>query len=204
MGTVKALLTTSEAEGDRLFPAGRLIAYSGVRRGECLGLPWQNVDFARQRITIVQALVRSAEQGLTLEPPKSRASRRVIDLDNDTMEALHRHKVNQMEHRLILGRTYEDRDLVFPNDFGQLLNPMALTRALNRAVKRVGADNVKLHDLRHFHASVLLQSGQNPVLVSKRLGHSTVSMTLDVYGHLMPGWQREAAEVFAKAMEQGG
>jgi integrase len=60
----------------------------------------------------------------------------------------------------------------------------------------------KLHDLRHFHVSLLLQSGQSPVLVSKRLGHSSVSMTLDVYGHLMPGWQREAAEVFAKAMSQ--
>ena len=65
-----------------------------------------------------------------------------------------------------------------------------------------GAVQTKLHDLRHFHASVLLQSGQNPVLVSKRLGHSSVSMTMDVYGHLMPGWQREAAEVFAKAMSQ--
>ena len=92
---------------------------------------------------------------------------------------------------------------MFPNDFGRLLNPMALTRVLNRAAKRVGVEGVKLHDLRHFHASVLLQSGQNPVLVSKRLGHSTVSMTLDIYGHLMLGWQREAAEVFARAMEQG-
>ena len=108
-----------------------------------------------------------------------------------------------MENRLILGRTYEDNDLMFPNEFGQPLNPMALTRALDRAARRVGGEHVKLHDLRHFHASVLLQSGQNPVLVSKRLGHSTVSMTLDTYGHLMPGWQREAAEVFAKAMSQG-
>ena len=80
---------------------------------------------------------------------------------------------------------------------------MALTRALERTGKRVEAGHGKLHDLRHFHASVLLQSGQNPVLVSKRLGHSTVSMTLDIYGHLLPGWQREAAEVFAKAMSQG-
>ena len=104
---------------------------------------------------------------------------------------------------LPLERTYEDNDLVFPNELGGVLNPMALTRALERTGKRVEAGHVKLHDLRHFHASVLLQSGQNPVLVSKRLGHSTVSMTLDIYGHLLPGWQREAAEVFAKAMSQG-
>ena len=108
-----------------------------------------------------------------------------------------------MEDRLVLGKAYEDNDLVFPDEFGKPLNPMAFTRALDRAANRVGVDKVKLHDLRHFHASLLLQSGQNPVLVSKRLGHAAVSMTLDIYGHLMPGWQREAAEVFAKVMEQG-
>ena len=80
---------------------------------------------------------------------------------------------------------------------------MALTRALQRAARQADAGHVKLHDLRHFHASLLLQSGQSPVLVSKRLGHSSVSMTLDVYGHLMPGWQKEVAEVFARAMNQG-
>ena len=123
--------------------------------------------------------------------------------DSGTMEILRDHKIRQMEHRMLLGQNYEDNDLVFPDEFGRPLNPMALTRALNRTAKRVGTDGIKLHDLRHFHASLLLQSGQNPVLVSKRLGHSAVSMTLDIYGHLMPGWQREAAEVFAKAMSQG-
>jgi integrase len=203
VGTVNGILTALEKEGDRFFPALRLIAYSGIRRGECLGLHWQQVDFTRQEITIVKSLVRSADKGLILEPPKSRASRRVIDLDGGTMEVLREHKVRQMEHRLLLGQNYADHDLVFPDEFGRPLNPMALTRALNRATKRVGTDGIKLHDLRHFHASLLLQSGQNPVLVSKRLGHSAVSMTLDIYGHLMPGWQKEAAEVFAKAMSQG-
>lgn len=201
--TVNQILATSEESGDGLYPAIRLTAYSGIRRGECLGLHWQQVDFTRQEITIVSSLVRSAEIGLILEPPKSKASRRVIDLDDGTMQILRDHKVRQMEHRLALGLTYEDNDLVFPNELGSVINPMALTRALDRAGKRVQAPHVKLHDLRHFHASLLLQSGQNPVLVSKRLGHSSVSMTLDIYGHLMPGWQREAAEVFAKAMEQG-
>ena len=94
--------------GDRLSPALRLIAYSGIRRGECLGLHWQQVDFTRQEIIIVRSLVRSAELGLILEPPKSKASRRVIDLDDGTMQILREHKVQQMEQRLILGRTYED------------------------------------------------------------------------------------------------
>jgi len=67
----------------------------------------------------------------------------------------------------------------------------------------VGVDNIRLHDLRHFHASVMLQQGQSPVLVSKRLGHASVSTTMDIYSHILPGWQGEAANAFAKAMERG-
>ena len=203
VNTVNAILTASRKRCDQLFPALWLMAYSGIRRGECLGLRWQQVDFDRQEISIVSSLVRSAEKGLIFEPPKSAASRRVINLDDGTIEVLRTHKVRQMEHRLTMATSYEDSALVFPNEHGQPLNPMNLTRALGRAAKRIGTEHVKPHDLRHFHASLLLQNGQSPVLVSKRLGHSSVSMTLDIYAHLMPGWQREAAEVFAKAMSQG-
>lgn len=203
VSTVNRLLEASEQYGDLLYPALRLVAYTGIRRGECLGLHWNEVDLSRPEITITESLVRSAELGLILEPPKSRSGRRVINLDDGTAQVLHEHKVRQMEHRLVLGSTHEDNDLVFPDEFGAPLNPMALTRALQRAARQADAGHVKLHDLRHFHASLLLQSGQSPVLVSKRLGHSSVSMTLDVYGHLMPGWQKEAAEVFARAMNQG-
>ena len=160
----------------------RLIAYSGIRRGECLGLHWQHVDFGTREITIVISLVRSAEKGLILEPPKSKASRKVIDLDEGTMQVLREHRVRQMEHRMAVGGVYDDNDLVFPNELGELLNPMALARALIHAAGRAGVEHIKLHDLRHFHASVMVQSGQNPVLVSKRLGHSTVSMTPESTG----------------------
>ncbi len=80
---------------------------------------------------------------------------------------------------------------------------MKLTRTLKRYAERAGAEDVGLHDLRHFHASVLLQSGQSPVMVSKRLGHSSESMTLDIYGQLLPGWQKESAVAFAKAIKHG-
>ena len=96
-----------------------------------------------------------------------------------------------MEHRLTMATSYENSDLVFPNEYSQLLNPINLTRALGRAAKRIGTEHVTSpHDLRNFHASLLLQSGQNPVLASKRLGHSSVSMTLGIYTYLMSGWQR--------------
>ena len=103
----------------------------------------------------------------------------------------------------MLGPAYEDMDLVFPNEFGRYLNPMRVTRALARLASLANYSDIRVHDLRHLHASILLQSGMNIVLVSKRLGHSSVSMTLDIYGHLLPGWQKEAATAFAKAMRSG-
>jgi len=79
---------------------------------------------------------------------------------------------------------------------------MAVTRSFQSLAKRAGLSGIKLHDLRHFHASVILQQGQSPALVSKRLGHASVAMTMDIYSHILPGWQKEAADQFAKAMQR--
>ena len=91
----------------------------------------------------------------------------------------------------------------YSGPLGAPLNPMTLTRTYQAFAKNVGLQEAKIHDLRHFHASVMLQNGQSMVLVSKRLGHRSVTTTADVYAHLLPGWQKEAANAFAKAMERG-
>ena len=96
-----------------------------------------------------------------------------------------------------------DAGLVFPGPLGEPLNPMKLTRTFQGLAKRLGITGAKLHNLRHFHASVMLQDGASLLLVSKRLGHASISTTGDIYGHLLPGWQKEAANEFAKAMEEG-
>ena len=96
-----------------------------------------------------------------------------------------------------------DNGLLFPGPLGDPLNPMTLTRVYQSYAKRLGLERARLHDLRHFHASVMLQNGASLLLVSRRLGHASVATTGDVYGHLMPGAQKEAANAFAKAMEQG-
>ena len=115
---------------------------------------------------------------------------------------MRQHKIAQTEARIFLGPSYVDPDLVFPNRFGKPLNPMSLTRTLKKVVRRAEVPKMRLHDFRHFHVSVLIQQGESSVMISKRLGHSNPSMTLDIYGHLMPGWQREAAESFASAMRR--
>ena len=101
-------------------------------------------------------------------------------------------------------QTYQDHGLVFPDGLGNPLNPTKLTRTYQSFAKRQGLQGAKLHDLRHFHASVMLQkAGQSLLLVSKRLGNASIVTTGDVYGHLLPGWQKEAANAFAKAMREG-
>ena len=142
------------------------------------------------------------KQGLQFQPPKTNAGRCVIDLDEGTVELLRSQQRARLLLKAELGKSYEDRGLVFAGPLGDPINPMALTRTLQSFAKQVGVEGIKSHTLRHFHASLALQTGQSIVLVSKRLGHSKTSITGDIYGHLLPGWQKQAAEAFAKVMKE--
>ena len=197
---VRNVLELARTEEHPLFSCLHLLAYTGIRRGEALGLRWQDVDLEGAVISIAQTLGR-ANGGLVFQPPKTNAGRRSIDLDGGTNGILRAHQGQQLLHKLRLEGAYQDNDLVFSDPLGAPMNPMALTRAFQSLAKRVGITNAKLHDLRHFHASVMLQQNQSPALVSKRLGHASVSTTMDIYSHILPGWQKEAANAFAKAMD---
>ena len=201
---VKEILRLAEEEEHPLFPCLYLIAYTGLRRGEALGLRRQDLNLEVGTISIVQTVGRSLHKGVIIEPTKNTYSRRSVDLDDDTIAVLRAHVGKQMLHRLELGGAYEDQGLVFPDPVGRPLNPMALTRAFQSYARRLDLKKAKLHDLRHFHASVMLQKGGGSLLlVSKRLGHASIATTGDIYGHLLPGWQKEAANAFAKAMREG-
>jgi integrase len=201
---VNRILRRGREEMYPLYPALHLIAYTGIRRGEALGLRWSDVDWDTPSITITQSVIRTQRLGITIEPTKTDRSRRRIDLDVDTISLLRQHKVEQLEHRLKLSQTYDRHDLVFPDALGGPLNPMALTRAFQTLARKEGVRETRLRSLRHFHASALFNQGESPMLVSRRLGHTSTKNTVDVYGHLFQGAQKEAAERFAKAMRQGG
>ena len=115
-----------------------------------------------------------------------------------TVSGLRDHRRNQLEHRFTMGHV----DLVFPDELGNPTNPMALTKAQKRLARLIDIKNIRIRDLRHFHATLMLQNGQNPVLVTKRVGHLSVSMPLDLYAHTLVGWQKDAANKFAEAIEQ--
>ena len=135
--------------------------------------------------------------------PKTRRSRRVVDLDPVTVEMLQRHRSAQREHRLALGVTATASDRVFTGDLGEPLRPDSVGQAFRRLVQSADLPVIRLHDLRHTDASHLLRAGVDVKVVSERLGHASVSFTLDTYGHVMPGQQAEAAAAAADLLDLG-
>ena len=174
-----------------------------MRRGEALGLRWEDVDLDGGYLQVVNSLVRTRERGLILQPPKTASRCWRIDLDTRTVRVLRRHRVAQRKIELELGPFYHDQGIVFANGGGGWMNPGLLGRTVRTLGQRVGYEGLTVRSLRHFHASVVLQEGENIVVVSKRLGHANVSITTDIYAHALPGWQRQAADRFAAAMEGG-
>ncbi|MBI2955228.1 MAG: site-specific integrase [Chloroflexi bacterium] len=175
--------------------------YTGCRRSEVLGLRWQDVDLDKGTVSILQTSHRVIGKGIITQPPKSAKGRRAIALDPETVTILRAHRANQLEHRLRPGEAYKDNGLVFPGPFGELLEPAAISRPFRKLADNVGLKGVRFHDLRHFHATALLQAGTHPKVVQERLGHSTISVTLDTYSHVLPGLQEQAALAFAATMK---
>ena len=178
------------------------MVHTGCRRGEALGLEWRHVDLENGTASIVQSLQRVGRTGLRFLPPKSTKSRRSIALDEDTVEMLRSHRGGQILTMAQLGSAYEDNGLVFPGPMGKPLDPATLTRNFEKLVRRAGKSHIRLHDLRHFHASLLLKAGVHLKVVQERLGHSSIAITADTYSHVAPSLQREAADVFARDMRK--
>ncbi len=190
----RAFLT--DRESDRLYTAWLLLASTGMRRGEVLGLRWRDIDFDGATLSVRQTLI-TVDYGLEFSTPKTQKSRRSISLDVVTVAALRTHRAAQLQERMMVGAAYTDHDLVFSKPDGSPLHPDYVSQLFDRAVSRLGLPRIRLHDLRHTYATLALQAGVHPKIVSERLGHSTVAFTLDVYSHALPTMQAEAAEIVA-------
>ena len=182
--------------GNRNEALFRLLALTGMRRGEAIGLRWSDVDLRFGHVSIRQA-VTVVDGKEIIDAPKTRRSRRTIDIDADTAALLEAHRKTQSDAlaRVDLTAAFDDR--VFANDVGEPMRPDSVGQAFHRLVDKAGVPVIRLHDLRHTHASHLLAAGINVKVVSERLGHASVSFTLDTYGHVMPGQQAEAAAAAA-------
>jgi integrase len=182
--------------GERLSPLWHTIAMTGVRRGEALGLRWTDVDLESARLSVRRALVPVSREVVVSEP-KTVKGRRVIALDPGTVEVLKAQAARQLDEQNDWDAAWVESGLVFTVENGAALDPESVTRYFRQAVKRSMLPSIRLHDLRHTHATLALQAGIHPKVVSERLGHATVSITLDTYSHAIPAMQEEAAALIA-------
>ena len=163
----------------RWYPLWVLLGTTGLRIGEALGLRWSDVDLRVGRVHVRRALQRQRGRGLVFVEPKSVTSRRCVELP----------RVAVLKEQ----RLHVDGELVFPNRDGEPVEPGTVSDALKVALDRAGLPRIRVHDLRHTTATVLLEAGVHPKLVQHLLGHSTVALTLNTYSHVTPGLSGEAA-----------
>ena len=196
----RRLLAAAEEAEDRLEALYVLAIHTGMRRGELLGLRWDDVDLDAATIRVRRTLTRNGN-GYALGEPKTKKSRRAVRLTPRTVDALTRHRARQAEERLRAGGLYEDRDLVFAGEGGNLINPSNLRqRSFAPLLKRAGLPQITFHDLRHTCASLLFQKNVHPKFVQELLGHASVAITLDTYSHMLPGMGGEAADAIGEAL----
>jgi integrase len=203
---LRAFLTAED--GDRLYPLWVLFATTGVRRGEALGLRWRDVDLDAATVAIRQTIGSIAGKVVASSSTKS-GKARVVDLDPTTVAVLRSHRARQAQERLAIGAGYRDAGLVFADVTGREMHPERLSRTFQRrigAAQRRGLEvpMIRLHDMRHTWATLALGDGVHPKIVSERLGHSKIAITLDIYSHALPTIQREAAERVASLIFGGG
>lgn len=198
-GELNAFLV--HVERSRLRAAWHLAALTGMRRGEVLGLRWRDIDFDTKRLSVRNTLV-SVSYKLVETTPKSHKAR-VIDLDDGTVEQLCRHRSRQQAERMTWGADYEEADRVFCREDGRPLHPDSFTKRFDLEVRNSGLPRIRLHDLRHTHATIALRAGVPVKVISERLGHETPAFTLKQYAHVIPGMQAEAASMIADLVRGG-
>ena len=175
-----------------------LAVTTGMRQGEVLGLRWRDVDFDNECLYIRQTLTHDGK-GFK-EGAKSKAGNRSIGLDANTISALKLQRKKSVTHKLKHGSVYNNYDLVVCTPTGKPINPRNLLRAFSNIITKANLPKIRFHDLRHTHASLMLQQGENIKLISERLGHSSVKITLDTYSHILPNTQQEASTRLAQQL----
>ena len=177
---------------DRLYALWTVLLATGLRRGEALGLRWDDVDLDRRRLSIQRA-VTVVDYEIVVSEPKTARGRRSVSIDPTTAAVLVAHRKRQLEERLAWGPAWQDSGYVFTTEGGRVLHPQRVTLIFKRLAQEAGLPPIRLHDLRHTAATLALTAGIHPKVVSERLGHATVGITLDTYSHVGEGLQEEAA-----------
>jgi integrase len=183
------------AKYHRLEALFHLAITSGMRESELLGLKWKDLDWVKQTVKVERQLERPHGDGIQFTQPKTTNGKRSIKLGCKSIEVLRNHYDRQQEERITAGASWEEHDLIFPTKVGMPIHQRSIMRSFKLLLLEAGLPPFRFHDLRHTAASLLLNNGVPVIIVSRRLGHARASITSDVYGHLLPNMQDEAAEL---------
>jgi integrase len=189
-----------QAQGTRLEALYWLALSTGMRQGELLGLQWSSVDLDQGIVRVVNS-VKRRDGKLYLGHPKTKSSRRNIFISSSITSMLRAHRSRQEDERQGYGLDWNNSlDLVFPRQGGFILAQQTLTESFKRILRQAGLPGIRFHDLRHTAATLLLCRGVNVKVVSEMLGHSSATMTLNVYAHVLPTMQQQAAEIMQQVL----
>ena len=182
------------ASGHSLEGLLTLAVTTGMREGELLALKWQDINFEARSLHIRHSMGYIPGKGYLEFEPKTSKSRRKVVLPPFVCEALKQHRMRQLEARLKAGTRWQDLDLVFCNKYGGYLDPAHLRQRFDKLLREARLPDVRFHDLRHSAATILLSLGVPAKVVQEILGHSLISMTMDIYSHVLPDMQQEAMD----------
>jgi integrase len=200
---VHAVLKT--ARGKPIFQIAALALATGMRRGELLATRWQDIDLDTAKITIARSLEQTKAGGLRFKLPKTKHGRRTISLPLSAVTELRAHRRAQQELRLAIGGgKLPSSALLFADIDGQPRKPNAVTKDWERIAGAAQVAFANLHTLRHTHASHLIANGLDVLTISRRLGHSSPTITLAIYGHLFPQTDDRAAQIMEAAFLAAG
>ena len=196
---IKKVLETAKKRSWLIYTILLVALSTGMRIGEVFGLKWTDIDFNRNKIRVIRSMSTTRTYGLILEDTKTRSSRRVLAVDSLVIDALLELKKKQQKQMGFLADFYKDNNLVFANQVGKLYNPSNFNNRFFQPILKEA--NIKrritFHDLRHTHATLLLSKGISPKVVQERLGHSSITVTMDVYSHVTQDLQESAVEMLS-------
>ncbi len=179
--------------GDRLYPLWRLIAFRGTRRGESCGVRWEDFSAAQRSLAIATQLVQDGWD-VYEDTPKTDSGSRLIALDDETIRVFQAHRKRQNRERLAWGETWQDTGRMFTQEDGALLHPGKLSDLFERLVTAAGLPPIRLHDLRHVAATLMLAAGIDAKVVAETFGHSDTRVTREIYQSVLDELARDAAE----------
>ena len=200
MEQAQKLLET--AKGHNMEALFMLALTTGMRRGEILALKWQDVSFIEKTIQVRRTFTRTPGHRYVEAETKTKRSRRNIVLPQIVVDLLLQHRVHQAEVKSEAGEHWQERDLVFCTSLGTPLNPNKVLERFKTLLKRAGLPDMRFHDLRHSAATILLTMRIHPKIVQELLGHNQISMTMDIYSHVLPTMQGDAMSQLNDALKE--